>query len=114
MAGQRARRITEGCDFLLKGFPVLQDGVRPGDHALALRRQAMKAVASFDDGDAKLLFELTDPTRERRLRDAALLCRAGEVLLPGEGDEVLQLADIHRKPLIREHKSLPKTNRRGR
>jgi hypothetical protein len=38
----------------------------------------VKPLAAFDDGDAELLFELPDATREGRLGDVARLRGAGE------------------------------------
>ena len=55
----------------------------------------MKALTAFHDGHTQLLLELPDPTRERRLRDAALLRSPGKMLFPGERDKVLKLTDVH-------------------
>lgn len=73
----------------------LSNRVRPLDDALAVGRQAMKAMAAFDNRDPKLLFELTDPSRQGRLGDVAGLRRPGEVLFAGKRDKILKLADIH-------------------
>jgi hypothetical protein len=69
--------------------------VRPLQHPLAVRREADEALPALDDRHAELLLELPDAARQRGLRHVAGLGRAGEVLLAGEGDEVLELTDIH-------------------
>src|SRR5690606_12994440 len=75
--------------------PVVEDGVRPGQHPLALRRQAVEALAARHDGHAQFLLELPDSPRQRGLGDAAFARGAREVLLPREGNQVLQLTDVH-------------------
>ena len=74
--------------------------LRPFEDALAVGRQAMKPLAALHDGDAKLLLELADASRQRRLADVARLSCPGEVLFPGQGDQVLQLSDIHAQPSV--------------
>src|SRR5690348_16525161 len=55
----------------------------------------MKPLSAFDDRHTEFLFELADAARQRGLGDVARLCRACEVLLAGERDQILQLSDVH-------------------
>jgi hypothetical protein len=71
------------------------DQVRPFDDPLAFTGQPMEALAALDDRHTEFLFELTDAAGERRLRHMTGLRRAREVLLACEGDQVLQLTDVH-------------------
>src|SRR5215475_8698295 len=78
-ADQRALGVAQLGDFLLQGTPVVEDGVRPFEHPLALWRKPVKTLAALDDRHAQLLFELAYAARQRRLRDVAGLGRAREV-----------------------------------
>jgi hypothetical protein len=49
----------------------------------------------LDDRHAQLLLELADAPGQRWLRHVAGLGRAREVLLAGQGGEILELADVH-------------------
>ena len=73
-----------------------------GEHALgvlerelALRRQADEAMAALDDRRAKLLLELADRRRQRRLGDVAGLRRAAEMLFARQRDEIFELPEHH-------------------
>ena len=83
-------------DLLLQGAPVVENRVRPLEHALAFGRKPVEALAALDDRHAELLLELAEAPRKGRLRHIAGLGRAREVLLTRKRDEVLELADIHR------------------
>ncbi|MNC89189.1 hypothetical protein D3C83_50910 [compost metagenome] len=72
--------------------------MHPRQDALSFGREPVKPLAPLDDRHAELLFELPYPARERRLRDAALLRRPGEVLLARESGHVLKLAYVHVDP----------------
>ena len=86
------RRCAMSC---CSDAPVVENGVRPLQHPLAVGREADEALAALDDGHAQLLLELPDAARQRGLRHVAGLGRAREVLFAREGDEVLELADVH-------------------
>jgi len=62
----------------------------------AIRHETMKPLAALDDSDAKLLFKLSDASRQSRLRHMAGLRGTREVLLTRERHEILQLSNIHR------------------
>ena len=80
---------------LFQAVIVEDDALRPGEHALALRREAEKAVAADDERRAKLFFELADAGRKRGLGNMALGRRAREMAVSRDGDEIDQLADEH-------------------
>lgn len=79
---------------------MIEDGVRPLQDALAFGREAVESLPALDDGNAEFLFELTDSARERWLGDVTGVSRAGEVLFPGQGNEVLKLANVH-EPVLK-------------
>jgi hypothetical protein len=99
-------------EFLLEGLPVVEDEMRPFQHALAFGGQADVALAALHDGNAQLLLQLADAARERGLRDVAGLGRAGEMLFARKGSEILELTDIHdrRNSPMRGHASRTKQN----
>ena len=55
----------------------------------ARRSQGHAPRGSFEQGEAKLLFELADAAAERRLGDAELLGRLAEAERFADGEEVL-------------------------
>jgi len=71
----------------------------------------VKAVTALDDGNAELLFELADAAGERRLRDVAGLCRAGEVLFARKRDKILELPNIHGESMVLTPNSQPPTTK---
>src|SRR5687767_10450163 len=105
MARESSRSVPPGRDLLLQRLPVVQEGVRALDHPLAVRREAVKPVTTFDDRHAKLLFELPDPAGQRRLRHVTCLRGAREVLFTRKGDKILKLADIHWSKMVVKPKS---------
>ena len=92
----RPRRLlrvpTSSCS---SDVAVGEDPLRPGQHPLALGRQALEAVAALDDQDAEILLQMAQSGRQGRLRHAAGLRCPREVSLAGEADEVAELADVH-------------------
>ena len=56
------------------------------------------ARAALDERDAELLLQLLDLRRQRRLADEARLGRPAEVAVVGHGDQVLEVAQVHRSP----------------
>ena len=95
-----AQRLAGAHQLLLERVAVGQDPLRPGQHPLALRRQALEPVAALDHQHAQILLEMPQARRQRRLRHAARLGGAGEVPLAGEGHEVAELADVHGRALV--------------
>ncbi len=52
--------IAQFVQFLLQPIAVFQHLVRPRQHALAFRRQAFEPLATLDDPNIHLLFQLLD------------------------------------------------------
>lgn len=74
---------------------ALQDVLRARQEGAAGVVQADAAPAPVEQRRADFLFQLPDLLRQRRLRHAKLLGRAGEVLGLGRGDEIAQVAQFH-------------------
>ncbi len=53
------------------------------------------AAAAFEQAHAQQVLQRTDLLAERRLRHAEILCRAPEMQLVGDGDEIAQMAKFH-------------------
>ena len=87
---------AQGGDVLVHGAGIRDDAAGPGQHPLALRREALEAGPSLDELDPELVLKLLHPRREGLLRDAARLGRPAEMLLAGEGEEEVELVD-HRR-----------------
>ena len=87
VAGDAADRV---------GLP--EDHPGPLDHPLAGVGQEDVARAPLDEGDAELLLELHDLGRQRRLADEARLGGPAEMAVVGHGDQVLEIAQVHRSP----------------
>ena len=74
---------------------MVEDEMGPFQDPLALGRKPDEALAAGDDRHPKLLLELADAARKGRLGDIAGLGGAREVLLAGQGGQILQLPNIH-------------------
>jgi hypothetical protein len=72
-----------------------QDLLRPGQHRLALRRQADEAPVALDQPLAQVLLQRGEPGRQRRLRHAAFRRRAREMAVMGQRHEIAQVAQLH-------------------
>ena len=81
---------------LSEGLHVGEDALCPGEDALPFGGQAAEALAAFDDEDAEGILEVLDARRQRRLGHVARRGRAGEVFLPREGRQILQVLDQRR------------------
>jgi hypothetical protein len=53
------------------------------------------ALVAHKEGDAEILFQLTDLTTQRRLRDVQLLSSLREVEVFRDGDEVSNVTQFH-------------------
>ena len=60
MAGQALAHLLQ---VLRQGLEIGQDAVAPFEHPLAFRREALEALAAFDDGHAEIGLELLDRRR---------------------------------------------------
>ncbi len=85
--------VLERVHFLAHGAGVADDAARPVEHALALRREALKARAAVDQQDAEAILELLHAGRQSRLGDAAGLGGAAEMLFPRQGEQKFELVD---------------------
>ena len=81
--------------LLVQRLPAIQNEMGPFQHALSLGREPDIALAALDDGNAKLLLKLADAPRKRGLGDVAGRRRPGEMFLPRQGREILNLPDVH-------------------
>src|SRR4051812_3091524 len=79
--------------FLAHGARIADDAPRPFQHTLPFRGQSLETGAALHQHDAKLILELADSGRKRRLRNAAFLRSTTEMFLVGECDEEFQLVD---------------------
>ncbi len=98
----RPRHALSGADqLLLQRVAVGEDPLRPPQHPLALGRQPLEAVAPLDDQDPQPFLQMPQAGGQGRLRHAAGLGRAREMLLAGQGHEIAQLPDVHAFPSLR-------------
>ena len=65
--------------------------------------------SALDQLDAELLLQLLDLGRQRRLADEARLGGPAEVAVVGHGDQVLEIAQVHRRPPARRADSAAPT-----
>jgi hypothetical protein len=87
--------IPKRGDFLLQRTPVVEDRVRPLEDALPIGREPVETLTALDDRNAQFLFELPDAAGQRWLTDVTRLSCTGKVLFSREGDQILQLSDVH-------------------
>ncbi len=71
---------------------------RPGEQQRTGRGQPHRPAGALEQGDPVLPLQAGDLVAERGLHDVAAGRGTGEVQLLGDGDEVLQLPNIHRFP----------------
>ena len=76
-------------------FSLGQNALGMFEHQFALPCQADELVSALDNWRAKVLLELTDCRRQRRLRDVAGLRRSTEMFFARERDEIFQLPQHH-------------------
>ena len=74
-----------------------QRGLRVRQHRLACRSQPHRAARSVQKWLAQFAFQPLDLCTDRRLRDVNALGGTGEVRFPGDGDEVFQLSEFHKR-----------------
>jgi hypothetical protein len=77
--------------------------------------QLYRALGAIKQFHAEFVFEVVDLPTQRRLGDAELLCRFGEVQNFSHGGEVSEVSQFHaandtRKALVREHQSIGRSS----
>jgi hypothetical protein len=81
-----------------------------GHDLLAGGREQDVARAPLDQLDAELGFQLLQLRRQRGLADEARLGRLAEVAVVGDGDEVLEVAEVQApEPMRRRRRQEPTT-----
>ena len=80
-------------DLLPERTAVADDAARPAERALALGRERLEARAALHEEHAKRVLQLLDAGGKRRLRYAAGLGRAPEMLLLRKRQQEFQLVD---------------------
>ena len=96
--------------IMLVGFELTLGPVDQRDDLLrasveqhAILRQCDASASAFEQLLAQLVFELRNLLGQRRLRHHQRLGGAGETLLPGDGKEISQYANIHHQLLPTRH-----------
>src|SRR5208337_1963020 len=88
-----------GLNVLAHSARVTNDAPAPYQHALAFRRQPIKARAPVDEQHAQCVFELLDAGRQSGLGHAAGFGGAAEVALAGERNQEFELVDHREAPV---------------
>ncbi len=76
-------------------FQSGDDTAGPGKQHLAGRGQDYLSAGAFEECDIMFLLQPCDLVAQRGLRDLASSCGAGEVEFISQGDEILQLPNVH-------------------
>ena len=76
-----------------------------GNSSSPAAASAHRSAGPLEQGDAVLAFQPGDLIAQRGLHDVTTRRGPGEVQLLGDGDEVLELADIHLVPRLIQSKS---------
>src|SRR6202007_126132 len=88
--------------LLAQTLQGIEHSASPDNHTFSLWSKASERSVALDDGDAQLPLQLADSGRERWLGDMAALCRASEVSMLIELDEIPELAHEHCRVLCEE------------
>ncbi len=72
----------------------------PGQDTFALRREPQEASVALHDRHTQFFLQVPYRSGQGRLRDMAGVRRAGEVLLAGQGHQVLELPEEHARTLL--------------
>ncbi len=80
-------------DLLLESIVIGEDAPCPQYEPLTFRSETFELLPASDQRNLQLVFELADGFGQRRLGHVAGARGAGEVTLPGEGYEILELTD---------------------
>ena len=104
-----AERVAMLLGDLHEFVRIAQHAYGLGDDGFAHRRQHHPTVAPFDQRHAEALFEFLELGRQRGLADKTRVGGASEVPMFGDGDQVLEVAQIHGRGTSRAAASNAKT-----
>src|ERR1700731_4589110 len=90
MPGERGLRRM---NVLAHGARVADDAPRPFEHALAFRRQSVKARAAIDEQYPQCLFDLFDARRQGGLGHPAAFLGAAKIAFPRQRYQEFELVD---------------------
>jgi len=76
--------------------PILSGPARVLDDRLRARRDGDRAPFALEDAHAEFSLQLEDLAAQRRLADVAGRRSAAEVTVVGDGDDILEIAQVHR------------------
>jgi hypothetical protein len=82
-------------DVTLRGGKFVENRTSARKKGFAEFGEAHGTAKTIEEASAEFIFELEDLLGERRLRDVALLSRAGEGVGVGDGAEVAKLLEFH-------------------
>jgi len=74
---------------------LLDGQARMAENLLSRRRRHHRLVRALEDSDAEIVFQLLQLPAQRRLAHAARLRGASEVAVVRNGDQVLQVSEVH-------------------
>src|ERR1700732_3002799 len=80
-------------NVLTHGARVADDAPRPFEHALAFRRQSVKARAAIDEQHPQCVFELFDARRQGGLGHPAAFRGAAKIAFPRQRYQEFELVD---------------------
>lgn len=90
--------LSQSPDLELGILHLRQDGLAPLQKPLARLRQGDRAAPPVEQDRTKILFQLLDLAAEWRLRHVQPLGGTPEVQFLGDGNEILQLLEVHPMP----------------
>src|SRR5262249_23165649 len=92
-ADMSGEAMLERVDLLAHGTRVADDAARPVEHALALRRESLKARTALHQKHAEHVLELLDACRKGWLAHTASLGRVAEMALARERNDEFEFVE---------------------
>src|SRR6185437_16575810 len=90
--------VAEFADDLARNGGGVQDSVRFGEEGRACLREPDALCGALEQQDAEIALEGGDSCGHGALHDVQAPCGPGEALLAGDGGEVFQLPQFHKRP----------------
>ena len=81
--------------FVHRRFHALQNFARLRQKNFSRVRELERFRAAFKKRKTDFIFEVADLSAQARLRDVQLQRGAGDIFLPGHGDEITEMAQFH-------------------